>query len=120
MPSLRERVRAGLLALGAVESPSQFADRDAYWVNGVEVAHFEADSVLELRLTRAEIRARRAALRADPRVELRTDWLEVRFSSAADVAFALTLAEAAVAVHASLPPAPPPTGSALARRRRFH
>jgi len=123
----RSKVRAELMAMdGVVEGPSGFSERDAYWVNGKEVAHFEADDVLEVRLTRAEIRARRAALRADPRVTLRAsssaDWLEVRFSSAEDVAFAVSLASVAVEAHAGVgdPHALPPSGAALARRRRFH
>jgi Family of unknown function (DUF5519) len=111
---------------GVVESDSVFKNGPGFWVNGTEIAHFEGASALDLRLTRAEIRARRAELRGDPRVALRassSDWLTVEFGTAADEAFVLELAEIAAAAHrppggtASLPP---PTGAALTRRRRFH
>ena len=63
---------------GVVESDSAFQDGLAYWVNGTEIAHFEGEHAIDLRLTRSQIRARRDQLRADPRVVLRpssSDWL---------------------------------------------
>jgi hypothetical protein len=95
-------------------------------VNDTEVAHFDGDDVVDLRLTRSVIRERRQELKADPRVTLRrsgSDWLQLRFQTVADVEFAVTLMEAAVAAHR--PPGgvtaePPPTGADLERRRRFH
>jgi hypothetical protein len=111
---------------GVVEGDSMFSSRPGFWVNGKEIAHFEGATVIDLRLTRAEIRARRAALRADPRVALRSsssDWLTIEFGTAADEAFVLELAEIAAAAHrpaGGSAPLPPPTGAALARRRRFH
>ena len=110
---------------GVLVSPSAFADRDAFWVDGKEIAHAEGDSV-DLRLTRRVISEHRARLRADPRVTLRRsggDWLEAQVAAPADAALALELFELAVAAHR---PARgeavrlPPTGAALARRRRFH
>ncbi|MEY2459251.1 MAG: hypothetical protein QOG30_1081 [Acidimicrobiaceae bacterium] len=40
---------------GVVVSDSMFGDGDAYWVNGKEIAHFEGDGVIEVRLTKAEM-----------------------------------------------------------------
>jgi hypothetical protein len=122
--ALRERIREALLRLeGVAESPSQFGDRHAFWVNGKEVAHFDADDAVDLRLTRKVISAHRARLKADPRVTLRRsggDWLEVRFAHGHDVAFVAELAALAVEAHAGRASQPPPTGPALERRRRFH
>jgi len=111
---------------GVVEGDSAFKDGPGFWVGGTEIAHFEGEHALDLRLTRAEIRARRAELRADPRVALRassSDWLTVECRTAADERFVLRLAEVAAAAHRPAdgsPPVPPPSGAALARRRRFH
>jgi hypothetical protein len=127
LAGMTDRLAAALCRIdGVAESDSAFKDGPGFWVNGREIAHFEGASAIDLRLTRAEIRARRVQLRADPRVTLRSssaDWLTVDFGTAADEAFVLELAEIAAAAH--LPPdgtAPllPPSGAALARRRRFH
>ncbi|SNT48945.1 hypothetical protein SAMN05421812_107157 [Asanoa hainanensis] len=110
---------------GVVEARSAFKDETAYWVNGKEIAHFEGERAIDIRLTRAGIRDRRQELRADPRVRLRptaSDWLTVEFA-AADEEFVVALVEAAAAVHRAPTGTiaePPPTGSDLARRRRFH
>jgi hypothetical protein len=62
-----------ILGTGQVaEAPSRYKDDLAYWLDGREIAHFESDEVLDLRLTRSVIGAHRAALKADPRVELRS------------------------------------------------
>jgi Family of unknown function (DUF5519) len=69
---------------GVIESRSQYKDGPAYWVNGSEIAHFEGDDGLDIRLTRALIRQDRAALRDDPAVELRrsgSDWITVDVSA---------------------------------------
>jgi hypothetical protein len=76
----------------------------AFWVHGREVAHFEGDDVLELRLTRPVVRAERAALRGDPRFTLRpsaSDWVELRVAPGdqADAADALAWFRRAVAAH---------------------
>ena len=103
-----------------------FGHGDAYWANGKEIAHFEADGVIEVRLTRAVISARRPALKADERVDLRrsgADWITVRFKTSKDAAFVVDLVAAAAAAHippAGTPAQPPPTGPDLARRQRFH
>ena len=111
---------------GVAEGDSAFKDGPGFWVNGTEIAHFDGASAIDLRLTRSEIRARRALLRDDPRVTMRSsssDWLTVGFGTEPDQAFVLKLAEVAAAAHRPPPGStapPPPTGAALARRRRFH
>ncbi len=125
--ALRTRLAEQLRGLeGVVESPSAFGPGGAFWCNGKEIAHFDSDSVVDLRLTRAVIRELRATLRDDARVELRrgtSDWLEVRMSSSDDVGFVFELAERAAAAHragAGETPRLPPGGADLERRRRFH
>jgi hypothetical protein len=111
---------------GVTESESMFKDAPAYWVNGKEIAHLDGGDVVDIRLTRALIRGRRAELRADRRVGLRSsssDWISVRITDADDVTFAAGLAESAAAAHRAPPgttPQPAPAGGALARRKRFH
>src|SRR4051794_14485555 len=104
MGDLREALEARLAEIDGVQiGESVFSDGPGYWVNAKEIAHFDADDIIDLRLTRAEIRERRAALRADPRVELRkstsSDWLEIRISTRDDVAFVADLARVAAAAH---------------------
>jgi hypothetical protein len=127
LAGMTDRLAAALCRIGGVaESDSAFKDAPGFWVNGKEIAHFEGASAIDLRLTRAEIQARRVRLRTDPRVTLRSgasDWLTVEFGTAADEAFVLELAEIAAAAHRppdGSAPLLPPTGAALARRRRFH
>jgi hypothetical protein len=127
LAGMTDRLAAALCRIdGVAESGSAFSDGPGFWVNGKEIAHFEGPSALDLRLTRAEIRARRVQLRADPRVTLRSsasDWLTVEFGTAGDEAFVLDLAEIAAAAHRPpdrTAPLPPPSGVALDRRRRFH
>jgi hypothetical protein len=111
---------------GVMPSGSMFTGGDAYWVNGKEIAHFEGDGEIEIRLTKAVIRERRPEFKADPRVELRpsgADWITVHFAAAADADFVVALV--AIAADAHRPPAgtmakPPPTGADLRRRQRFH
>lgn len=101
-----------------------FAPGPAVWVGRREVAHADADGMLDVRLTRSVIRARRNELRTDPRIILRgssSDWLAVRVGTAVDVDFALSLLDDAVAANVTTAePGPPPAGSDLARRSRFH
>ncbi|MFQ5967378.1 MAG: luciferase family protein [Acidimicrobiia bacterium] len=125
--SVRTSLQEALCTIsGIVESDSMFKDDLAYWVNGKEIAHFESDRVIEIRLTRSVISENRARLRADQRVDLRrsgSDWIEVVFTKSRDRDFVLELAELAAAAHRAPPgatPSPPPTGGDLERRRRFH
>jgi hypothetical protein len=111
---------------GVIEAESAFRPGPGFWAGGKEIAHFDRPDAVDLRLTRAEIRARRTELRADPRVELRSsssDWITITVSSPADEEFVIALAEVAAGAHrpagdAAVPS--PPTGADLARRRRFH
>jgi hypothetical protein len=129
MNALERSLRKAFRAVdGVLESPSALGtDEDiAYWVNGKEIAHWDRDGSIDIRLTRKGISARRAELKADERVDLRrsgSDWVQVRCATRKDVPLVLDLFEAAVAAHAVLPgqtPKPPPTGADLERRRRFH
>lgn len=96
---LRER----LLALEALdERPSRFGGKDAFFVGKREVAHFEGPGVLDLRLTRREIRSRKDELTQDPRATLRgsSDWLELACREPADLDWILGLVEVAIAANA--------------------
>lgn len=109
---------------GVAIGEGAFRPGPALWVGKREVAHFDDDRTLDLRLTRTEIRRRRAELRNDPRVALRrsgSDWLELTLERPQDIAWAADLV--LDAVEANRPSAPtglPPTGAGLERRRRLH
>jgi hypothetical protein len=109
---------------GVAIGESVFSDGQALWLGTREIAHFDADGVLDVRLTNAVIRDRRAEFEADDRISLRgarSDWLEFRITTEVDADDAFTVVAHAVA--ANLPtakPGLPPTGAELARRRRFH
>jgi Luciferase len=127
MNALQTRVCSMLRRIdGVVEGDSVFTDGPGFWVNGKQMAHFLDDNVLQLRLTRSVIREHRDRLRADARVELRqaaSDWVKIRVTKPSDVALVSELAGVAAAAHRApkgATPVPPPTGSDLARRRRFH
>jgi hypothetical protein len=92
----RESMLEVLLAIeGIVEAPSRFADRPALWANGTEIAHFDDEVTLDIRLTRQVIRARRGELRDNPSITLRpsssADWLEIRISGISEEALAIEL-----------------------------
>src|SRR5947209_12614409 len=107
---------------GVVLGEGAFGPGSALWVGMREVAHFDDERTLDIRLTKAEIRRRRQKLKADERVTLRgssSDWLECLVESHEDVEWAARLVVAAV--EANLSPAPkglPPPGADLERRRR--
>jgi hypothetical protein len=124
---MSRELRQALAALdGVEESDSAFKDDVGYWVNGKEIAHFEGERAIDIRLTRAVIRDRRAQLMTDPRVRRRasgSDWLTVELTGVDVMSFVIELARAAVAAHRAAPgtiAAPPPGGADLAGRRRFH
>ena len=127
MNALERSIRASFRAVdGVVESPSALGtDEDiAYWVNGKEIAHWDRDGCVGIRLSRPVIRDRRPALKADERImSITTDWVRVACATRADVSFVLELFEAAADAHrapAGQTSKPPPAGPALERRRRFH
>jgi Family of unknown function (DUF5519) len=48
-----DRLREALCQVdGVIESESAFKDDLAFWVNGKEIAHFEGDHAIDIRLTR--------------------------------------------------------------------
>ena len=108
---------------GVAVGDGAFRPGPGLWVGRREVAHFDDARVLDVRLTNAVIRARRAEFHEDKRVELRasaSDWIEVTIAQADEGWVRGLVAEA---VCANLPTAPsgvPPEGDELARRRRFH
>lgn len=66
------------------------------------MAHFDDERTLDVRLTKGEIRARRAELTRDERVSLRattSDWLEIEVRSDGDTEWARTLIREAVAAN---------------------
>jgi hypothetical protein len=125
---MRELLERRLRAVANLDAgDSTFGPGPGFWVDAKEILNFDADATVDLRLTRGEIRTRRPALRADPRVRLRpnssADWLEIRCTTPDDVDFVIELVEVAIAAH--LPsdgrtPRPVPMGADLERRRRFH
>jgi Family of unknown function (DUF5519) len=84
---------------GVVEGRSRFADRAGWWVENTEIAHFDEDDVLDIRLTAAVIRRRRGELAAHPEITFRrssgADWLEIRISSPGTERLAFELAKEA-------------------------
>ena len=115
MTTLRSDLEVRIVAIdGVAVSESQFGHGDAYWVNGKEIAHFEGDGEIEIRLAKAEIRERRPAFKADDRVTLRpsgADWVTVRFERNDDVAFVVDMVSAAADAHR------PPPGVTASRPR---
>jgi hypothetical protein len=105
---------------GAAIGDGAFRPGPAVWVGRREVAHLDDDDTVDIRLTRAAIKARRAELVEDERVALRagsSDWLRFEIREHRDLDDALALVRQAV--EANLPTAPPglpPTGAELARR----
>ena len=124
---MRARLQAAIAAIdGVVESESMFKADVAFWVNGKEIAHFESDRILDVRLTRSAIQQRRAELRADPRVRLRSsssDWITVEVAGPDALDLVTDLVRRAAEIHQAPPgaiPDPPPAGADLAKRRRIH
>jgi hypothetical protein len=76
---------AELEGVGAAEGA--FAPGPAICVGKREVAHFDADGALDVRLTKQVIHSRRSELEADDRISLRasgSDWLELKLDTASD------------------------------------
>jgi len=124
--SVLNAVRKQLLAVEDVlPGGAVFGGREGFWIDGTLVAELVDEERIQLRLTKPLVRELRAELDADPRVERRktSDWITVRFARAADAAWIGKLMERAAALYrpsAGVIPRPPPTGSDLERRRRWH
>jgi hypothetical protein len=106
-----EPLRAALTEIdGVLEADSRYKPDPAYWVNGTEIAHFETDTLLDVRLTRALIRSQRLSLRADPTVTLRpatSDWITVDIAGPDGLARAVHFVELAASAHRAPPGATP-------------
>lgn len=109
---------------GTAVGEGAFEPGPALWLGKRDIAHFDDERTLDVRLTKAEIRRRRVELEQDERVTLRpkaSDWVELTIASEDDAEWAAGIVFAAV--DANRPTAPaglPPTGGDLERRRRFH
>jgi Family of unknown function (DUF5519) len=88
---------------GVLEAKSRFADRPAWWVGGTEIAHFDDDEVIDIRLTAKVIRSRRVELAERPEITFRpssgSDWLEIRVDSPDAERLALELVKVAAETH---------------------
>lgn len=101
---MTDQLRDALAAIeGVYEHQSRYQDDLGYWVNGREIAHFDSERALDVRLTRAVIRQRRAELREDPRVRLRpsssADWITVDLAAPGATELAIALVSQAAAEH---------------------
>jgi hypothetical protein len=116
-------VEEALSVPGVAAHPSQFSPRPALWVDGREFVHLHRDRHLDIRLTRAKIRAMRDRIAAQPCLSQRGagDWLEVDLRSPADLPLILELMRAALAANRRHHDEPPvPDDATLKRRRRLH
>jgi hypothetical protein len=109
---------------GVAVAEGAFAPGPAVWVGRREVAHVDDAHTLDVRMTRHEITTRRSGLQGDARVTLRrgeSDWIAISVLSEEDVHWARGLIVDAISANlSSAPQGPPPTGTDLERRRRFH
>ena len=88
---------------GIVRRASRWGSAPAYFAGDREIAHFHKDGHLDVRLTRAVIRERKAEGGLDPRVQTRgpsSDWVAVRATDLVDVALVVALVEEAVRANA--------------------
>jgi len=89
-PDFLERCCDGLD--GVAVSEGAFSPGPAIWVGRRELAHFDADDTLDVRLTWRLISERRAELRSDVPVALRpgsSDWIDVTIANESDRSFAV-------------------------------
>jgi Family of unknown function (DUF5519) len=96
---LEEFMARGAHIRGLRVRPSRFRGHtDALWVGPREIAHCHNGQV-DVRLTRAVVRALRDELRSDARIDLRGpgfDWVLIRVRTAADVERAIELLRHAI------------------------
>ncbi len=92
---LTDAVVADVLAFPSIEEvQSLFGPHPAWRAHGREIMHFDAEDLVDIRLTRREIRDRRNTLAQDPRITFRrssSDWIRVTISSKRDVRFVVDL-----------------------------
>jgi luciferase-like monooxygenase len=98
--SVREELERRLLEIpGLNPGPSRYGHGTSYFTGGREIAHFHGETRMDVRLTRDEIRQRKAEGTLDPRIRTRgpsAEWVEVQVVTTGDLAFALGLVEDAV------------------------
>ncbi len=100
---LAHRLTAAVAKLPRVTvGKSRFSPRTAFFVGRREFMHFHHEHEVDVRLTRPEIRARRAVFAEDARITMRgsSDWIEVRFDTTNDVADVVALARIAAKANA--------------------
>ena len=102
MATLKQRLLDQLASIEGFEArPSKVAGGTALFHRGKEFAHFHHDHEIDLRLTRKVIRSLGLAhpLRSNlhPTRSASSDWIEVRFESAADVERVAELVRLAIA-----------------------
>ena len=88
---------------GVVVSEGAFSPGPAIWVGRREVAHFDGDDSLDVRLTERLISERRAELQSDVRVALRqgsSDWIDI-IRSDSDLSFASRVVQHAIEANRS-------------------
>lgn len=102
--TVKEELERRLAALpGLVGRPSRYGHGVAFFTGGREIAHFHGTDRMDVRLTREEIRRRKAEGAFDPRVRTRgpsADWVEVHVEEARDIPYAVSLVEEAVRANA--------------------
>lgn len=102
-PLASELIERALLVPGTRLAPTRFGapSEPAIWAHGREILHVHHAQEIDLRLTRRAIAARRAELRANPRVSLRgsSDWMTIGFTARAHLAGVLELVAAAVSAN---------------------
>lgn len=84
---------------GVVRKPSRYGHGPSYSTGGREIAHFHAESRMDVRLTKEEIRRRKSEGTLDLRLRTRgpsAEWVEVQVVDSGDIPFVLTLVEDAV------------------------
>jgi hypothetical protein len=99
---LRAELTGRILGLPGIElRRSSFTGDEAFFTAMREIAHFHGEDVLDVRLTRARIRALAGGLEADSRVVLRpgSDWCAFAFTGRADLDRAVELVAEAIAAH---------------------
>ena len=76
-------------AAGTAVGEGAFSPGPALWLGKREVAHFDDEHTLDVRLTKSEIRRRRNELSAHDGIRMRgpgSDWVEIRVETDEDIA----------------------------------